>query len=288
VRYRFIAENVGQYPLKKMCKAFKVSHQGYYRWRKRAPIRAARDSLDAELILKLRIAFVISRQLYGRFRLTKELKSEGYKVNHKRVSRLMKLAGIRPKTVRKFKATTNSKHKLPVADNLLKRKFSATQPNTKWVGDITYIQTLQGWLYLAVVLDLYSRKIVGWSMSDRLDTTLVVDAFKFAVSTRGKADGSAICHFDRGSQYASKEFKELVEDSGFKLSMSRKGNCWDNAVSESFFHSLKVEELYNHTFRTRDEARRIIFDYIELFYNRNRRHSAIGYLAPDEFEKLTA
>lgn len=191
--------------------------------------------------------------------------------------------GIVAKTVKKFKATTNSKHDLPVAENLLKQNFAAEKPNTVWVSDITYIWTLEGWLYLAVILDLYSRQIVGWAMSDRLTSDFVVKALYQAIGHRRPPSG-CIIHSDRGVQYASTDFRKGLETFGFIQSMSRKGNCYDNAVAESFFHTLKIEHVYDHKYETRAEARQSIFEYIEMFYNRIRRHSALGYKSPVSFE----
>jgi len=196
----------------------------------------------------------------------------------------MRQEGLRAKAARKFRATTDSKHSQPVAENTLNRDFAATAPNQKWVGDITYIWTIEGWLYLAVVIDLFSRRVVGWSLSSRMTTELVCNALKMAVTTRGRV-ADTLCHFDRGSQYASDIFQALLKRYGFTCSMSRKGNCWDNAVAESFFHSLKVEAIHGELFRTRDEARRTVFGWIECFYNLKRRHSALGYVSPAVFER---
>jgi len=196
---------------------------------------------------------------------------------------MMRAEGLRAKGARKFKATTDSRHARPVAQNVLDRDFTATAPNQKWVGDITYIWTEEGWLYLAVVIDLFSRMVVGWSLQDRMTSELVCDAMQMAIKRRGK-EVQTLCHSDRGSQYASDLFQALLKRNGFTCSMSRKGNCWDNAVAESFFHSLKVEAVHGENFRTRDEARRAVFDWIECFYNVTRRHSALGFISPSEFE----
>lgn len=287
MRYRHIKQHVGQYPLALMCRALKVSPQGYHQWHARSPRREERGQKERELKDKVRMAHAKGRRTYGRVRVTRELKSSGISVGEKRVGRLMREEGLRAKAASKFKATTNSKHSQPVAANTLNRDFTATAPNQKWVGDITYIWTEEGWLYLAVVIDLFSRKVVGWSLQDRMTAELVCNALHAAIRRRGKAAGT-LCHFDRGSQYASDLFQALLRHNGFTCSMSRKGNCWDNAVAESFFHSLKVEAIYGEMFRTREEARRAVFDWIECFYNTNRRHSALGYLSPLDFERKEA
>ena len=224
-----------------------------------------------------------SRGTYGSPRITKDLQATGTKCSENRVARLMKNNGIVGKAKKKFKATTNSKHNLPVAENLLKQNFAAQKPNTIWVSDITYIWTLEGWLYLAVILDLYSRQVVGWAMSDRLTSGFVVKAVYQAIGRRNPGSG-CIFHSDRGVQYASSDFRDVLNAFGFIQSMSRKGNCYDNAVAESFFHTLKIEHVYDHRYEARAEARQSIFDYIEIFYNRQRRHSALGYRSPISFE----
>jgi transposase InsO family protein len=266
-----------------MCRALKVSPQGYHQWHIRSPRRDERRKAEAALKDKVRMAHAKGRRTYGRVRVTQELKDDGVSVGEKRVGRLMREDGLRAKAAKKFKATTNSKHSQPVHPNTLDRDFTATAPNQKWVGDITYIWTEEGWLYLAVVIDLFSRKVVGWSLENRMTAELVCSALRMAVKRRGRV-APTLCHFDRGSQYASDVFQALLRRCKFTCSMSRKGNCWDNAVAESFFHSLKVEAIYGITFRTRHEARRAVFDWIECFYNTNRRHSALGYISPSAFE----
>lgn len=284
MKYRHVINHAGQYPLKLMCRALKVHPQGYHQWQSRSEARKKRA--DAERALKDRIAIshARSRRTYGRVRVTKDLRAEGILVNEKRVGRLMKEEGLRAKAARKFKATTNSKHDKRVHPNTLDRDFIATRPNEKWVGDITYLWTEEGWLYLAVVIDLFSRKVVGWAIQDRMTSDLVCTALRRAIKHRGCV-AHTLCHFDRGSQYASDIFQALLKKHGFACSMSRKGNCWDNAVAESFFHSLKVEAVYGETIRTKNEARRSIFDWIEGFYNTHRRHSTLNYLSPAQFEK---
>jgi transposase InsO family protein len=224
-----------------------------------------------------------SRGTYGSPRITKDLQAMGTQCSENRVARLMKNNGIVGKAKKKFKATTNSKHNLAVAENLLKQNFAAQNPNTIWVSDITYIWTLEGWLYLAVILDLYSRQVVGWAMSDRLTSDFVIKALYQAIGRRNPGS-CCIFHSDRGVQYASADFRDVLNSHGFIQSMSRKGNCYDNAVAESFFHTLKTEHVYDYRYDTRAEARQSIFDYIEIFYNRQRRHSALGYRSPISFE----
>lgn len=269
-----------------MCRALQVTPQGYYQWQDRTPKREERAKERRALVDSICIVHAESRRTYGRIRVTRELKAQGKSVSEQRVGTLMKAEGCRAKAARKFKATTDSSHSRPVAPNTLNRDFTATAPNQKWVGDITYIWTMEGWLYLAVVIDLFSRKVVGWSLQERMTSDLVCSALQMAVTTRGSV-ATTLCHFDRGSQYASDIYQALLKRHGFECSMSRKGNCWDNAVAESFFHSLKVETVYGETFRTRDEARRVIFDWLECFYNVKRRHSTLGYVSPSEFEMMS-
>ena len=224
-----------------------------------------------------------SRGAYGSPRITDELRSKGTKCGENRVARIMKVNGIVAKTAKKFKATTNSKHNLPVAENLLDQNFVSEQPNTVWVSDITYIPTGEGWLYLAVILDLYSRQVIGWAMSDRLTSGFVIKALYQAVGRRKPGTG-CVFHSDRGVQYASSDFRDVLKAYGFIQSMSRKGNCYDNAVAESFFHTLKTEHVYDYRYETRAEAIQSVFEYVEMFYNRQRRHSALGYRSPVSFE----
>ena len=220
---------------------------------------------------------------YGSPRITEDIQIKGIRCSENRVARLMKVHGIIAKAKKKFKATTSSKHNLPVAENLLNQDFVAEKPNTVWVSDITYIWTLEGWLYLAVILDLYSRQVVGWAMSDKLTANFVIKALYQAIGWRNPVRG-CIFHSDRGIQYASAEFRNVLNSHGFIQSMSRKGNCYDNAVAESFFHTLKTEHVYDYRYETRAEPVRSVFEYIEVFYNRQRRHSAIGYRSPISFE----
>jgi transposase InsO family protein len=226
-----------------------------------------------------------SKGEYGSPKIHQELRRRGTRCGQNRVARLMRKDGLKAKTIRKFKATTNSNHSLPVAENLLNRDFTPAEPNKAWVADITYIWTNEGWLYLAIVIDLYSRAVVGWSMSERMTRTLVMDAFTLAVKRRNPSPG-LIHHSDRGSQYASADFQKLLAKYGTICSMSRKGNCWDNAAAESFFAILKRALVFHNQYVTRAQARQSLFDYIERFYNRKRIHSTLGYRTPHEVDQL--
>ena len=260
-----------------MCRVLSVSPSGYYAWRDRRPsVRAQRR---AALDGKVREAFAAERGRAGAPRLSRRLQT-----GRRQVAESLRRQGLRAKAARKFKATTNSNHSLPVAENLLQQDFTAPGRDQVWVGDITYIGTREGWLYLAVVLDLYSRKIVGWSMSDRMTAVLVCDALRMALFRRHRPRG-VIMHSDRGSQYCSREHRALLDAHGLIASMSAKGNCYDNAAMESWNHSLKVEAIHGERFDTRAQAKAQVFDYIEVYYNRNRLHSTLGYLSPDEFER---
>jgi putative transposase len=268
-----------------MCRVLKVSRSGYYAWRGRPA--SERDAENRRLLDRIRIVYKKSRKTYGSPRVHSQLVLDGEKCSRGRVERLMSANGIRAKGRRKFVATTDSKHDLPVAENVLGREFSVEEPNRVWVSDITYIPTDEGWLYLAGVLDLCSRTAVGWSMSESLERRLVMDALEVAYRRRKPGRG-LIHHSDRGSQYASHDYRKLLSDYGMQMSMSRKGDCWDNAVMESFFGTLKKELVHHRRYRSREEARREIFEFIEVFYNRQRLHSSLGYLAPAEYENLIA
>jgi len=259
----------------------RVSRSGYYSWRNRS--LSARDREREQLIPRVKAIHKKSRSTYGKRRIAEELQSEGISCGEHKAGTLMKLADVQAKQRKKFKATTDSKHNLPVSPNLLKRKFTVLQPNMAWVGDITYIWTEEGWLYLAVVIDLYSRRVVGWSINKRMTKQLVMDAILMAIWRRKPAPG-LIFHSDRGSQYCSHAFQKLLHTHAIRSSMSRKGDCWDNAVAESFFGTLKSETVFGERFETRVQAKRNLIDYIEMFYNSQRRHSFLGYLAPMEFE----
>jgi putative transposase len=261
----------------------KVSSSGYYEWLNRLP--SNRDIENQELQLQIKQVFVSNRNVYGTRRIAKILAKNAIVISRKRIGKLMASAGLFCKTKRKFKVTTDSKHNDPIAPNLLARKFNVDSPDKYWVGDITYIRTGSGWLYLATVIDLYSRQVIGWSMADNMKTKLINDALTMAIWKRKPKKG-LVWHSDRGSQYASDSHRAILKDHGIIQSMSRKGNCWDNAVAESFFHTLKTELTNHYKFKNQKEAKNVIFEYIEVFYNRIRIHSANNYLAPVEFEKV--
>ena len=280
-----MAAHKGKFPMMLMCRVLGVSSSGYYAYRTRPA--SGRSLENRRLLNRIRAVHEKSRRTYGSPRVHGQLVAEGESCSRGRVERLMSANGIRAKQQRKFVMTTDSKHDLPVAENVLGREFSVDEPNRVWSSDITYIPTDEGWLYLAGVLDLCSRTAVGWSMSDSLERTLVVDALRMAYRRRRPGKG-LIHHSDRGSQYASEHYRNLLKDYGMQMSMSRKGDCWDNAPMESFFGTLKKELVHHRKFRTRAEARRDIFDYIEVFYNRERLHSSLGYLSPLNYEKQIA
>jgi putative transposase len=266
-----------------MCRVLEVSPAGYYAWRARKPSQRAEE--NKRLVEQIKAAHVESRGIYGSPKIHRKLRRDGYRVNHKRVARLMKAEGLQAKRVKKSRRTTDSGHSLPVAENVLARDFKAMRPDEVWTSDITYIWTQEGWLYLVVFLDLYSRLVVGWAVSESLEAGFVERAFLQGQSRRGLAV-SPLVHSDRGSQYASDSFRERLSAWGCRQSMSRRGNCWDNAVTESFFGNLKSELVHHERFATRQEAKDKLFDYIEVFYNRSRIHSASEYFAPAEYEAL--
>jgi putative transposase len=268
-----------------MCRLLKVSSSGYYVWRVRPESQRAKT--DRELTRVIRRLHADSQGVYGSPKMRDELKDEGYCCGRHKVARLMRLAGLRGCPKRRFKITTECDPSHPVAKNLLRQDFAAEAPNQRWASDITYISTHQGWLYLAVVMDLYSRRIVGWSMSRWLNRHLVIDALSMAIGSR-RPERVLIHHSDRGSQYTSDDFRDELEKHGIECSMSARGNCYDNAVVESFFGLLKRERVNRARYRTRDEARADVFDYIECFYNRKRRHGYLGNISPAAFEKRTS
>lgn len=264
-----------------MSRVLEVNPSGYYAWRSRGP--SARAQENERLLEKIKAVHEGSRRTYGSPKVHRKLRREGVAVNHKRVERLMRANELTAKRVKKLRRTTDSRHSLPVAENVLERRFSAARPDQVWTTDITYIWTDEGWLYLVVFLDLYSRLVVGWAVSESLSTEFVEQAFLQGQARRGRAV-SPLVHSDRGSQYASTAFTDRLAMWGCVQSMSRRGNCWDNAVSESFFGVLKTELIHHERFATRQEAKDKIFDYIEVFYNRSRIHSAADYFAPAEYE----
>ena len=281
MKYRFIDEHRSAFRVRKMCQVMGLTTSGYYSWKKRG--KSKRSEENEKLDIAIRQAYRKSRGNYGSPRITKELQAQGICCGKNRVARRMKENQIVAKTKRRFRVTTNSKHKNPVAENILNQNFDTRQPDKVWASDITYIWTREGWLYLSVILDLFSRQVVGWSMSNRLTQDLVIKSFQQAVWRRKPGPG-LIFHSDQGIQYACQPFRNLLTKHNFIQSMSRKGNCYDNAVVESFFHTLKTELIYFERYQTRDEAKRSVFDYIEIFYNRERRHSALNYLSPVDYE----
>jgi len=264
-----------------MCRVLGVSTSGFYIWKRNTG--SSREKQNLKLVTHIKAVHEESRKTYGSPRIHAELSSRDIRCGKNRVARLMRQKGIQARHKRKFKATTDSNHHLPVYDNCLNRAFDVASANMSWVADITYIWTREGWLYLAVILDLFSRKIIGWSMKERMEKQLVIDALLMALGQRKPVRGM-LHHSDRGSQYASKEYQALLKESRISCSMSRKANCWDNAVVESFFSTLKREWVQGKGYRTRSDARSDIFYFIETWYNRKRRHSTLGYLSPTDFE----
>jgi transposase InsO family protein len=282
VKFAFIKEHLADYPAAAACEVLEVSRSGYYAWRDR-PV-SPRQERRQELAVKIRVAHVESRRVYGSPRVLKALAAKGTAVSENTVAKIMQEQGLRAKSKRKFvPRTTDSAHDRPIAPNVLDRQFAADSPNCKWAGDITYIPTDEGWLYLAGVIDLCSRRIVGWSMGDHMRTELVSDALAMALARRRPGPG-LLHHSDRGVQYASDDYQGLLAASQIAVSMSGKGDCWDNAVMESFWATLKTELVHHEHYQTREQARRSIFEYIEVFYNRKRLHSSLGYVSPETFE----
>ena len=280
--FRFIEEHRARWPVRLLCDTLEVSTAGYYAWRDR-PTSARQERRDA-LVVEIRAVHAEVKARYGSPRIHAELAARGRDCCVNTVAKLMRDHGIRAKTARKFRQTTDSNHDRPVAENLLDRRFDPEEPNERWVADITYIPTREGWLYLAAVEDLYSRRVVGWSMADHMESRLVVNALELAVRRRLPDEG-LLAHSDRGSQYASEHYQLLLARHGIACSMSRRADCWDNAPMESFFASLKKELVHDADFATRPEARAAIVEYIEIFYNTRRRHSSLGYVSPAEYEQ---
>jgi len=265
-----------------MCQTLEVGRKGFYAWLNRP--ESPRRQENRRLLVEIKAVHQKSRKTYGSPRVHAELRANGYVCGRHRVARLMRHHGIVSKHKRKFRATTNSVHSYPIAGNKLQRRFDVSKPGQCWVSDITYIPTREGWLYLAVTLDLFHRKVIGWAMDRWIGRQLAIDALNMAIRN-GCLESGLIHHSDRGVQYASNEFQALLKTHAIQCSMSRKGDCWDNAVAESFFHTLKVELIQGNFYDTRQQAKADIFDYIEIFYNRQRRHSYLGYLSPVDFEK---
>jgi putative transposase len=271
-------EHLDSYSIAALCEALQVSRSGFYAWRARA---AKGRTLDQAVAA----AYERHQTRAGAPCLASELRATGYAVSNRTVSRSMQRQRLAVRYKKKFRHTTDSNHRLAVAPNRLERQFTVAAPNTVWVGDITYLRTNEGWLYLAVMIDLHSRQVVGWQMSRKIDQQLVNDALKAALINRGQPQGVMI-HTDRGSQYCADSFVDLIERYKLVQSMSRKANCWDNAVAESFFASLKKQAIYGHALTDREQMRQVVFEYIEIYYNRVRRHSANGWVTPVEYDRL--
>ncbi len=285
MRFRFVEENRGAVTTERLCRIMNVSSRGFRAHRSRPISQSQRK--DMVLLAHIREQHRLSLGSYGRPRMTEELKELGLDVGHRRIGRLMRQNGISVVRTRKHKVTTDSNHKFNIAPNLLNRDFYADRPNQKWVVDISYIWTQEGWLYLAVVLDLYSRRVIGWAVSNRMKRDLAIRALDMAVALRKPPKG-CIHHSDRGSQYCSHDYQKCLRQHGFKASMSGKGNCYDNAVGEAFFKTIKAELIWRHPWHTRRAAELAIFEYINGFYNPRRRHSALGWKSPLAFERIAA
>lgn len=280
--YRFVRDHQERFPVSLMCSVLGISRSSFYAWGNRP--ESPRRQQNRGLLQKIKKVYHATRAIYGSPRIHRELRQQGEQCSKNRVARLMREDGLKAKVKKRYKATTDSKHNLPVAPNLLNRDFRPVAPNQVWASDITYIRTSEGWLYLAITLDLFNRGVVGWSMSHRIDRHLVMDALTMAIRRRQPTPG-LVHHSDRGSQYASADFQVLLSKYGIRCSMSRKGNCWDNAPVESFFGTLKQELVFHQRYSSRKQARLSIFEYIERFYNRHRLHSSLGYLSPVQFEE---
>lgn len=284
MRFRFIREHSDRCRVTIMCAALAVSRSGYYAWLRRAV--SGRELANRRLLVEIRAVYQASRRVYGYRKVHRALIAKGVPCSRNRVARLMREAGLRSKRRRRYRVTTQSQHRRPLAPNRLVRQFTATATNEKWLTDITYVRTKQGWLYLAAVLDLFSRRVVGWAMEPYLTDTLTIKALQMALTSRQPPAG-LLHHSDRGSQYASRDYQQLLADAQALASMSRTGNVYDNAPMESFFAILKTELIHHRRYQSRQQAKSDIFEFIEVFYNRQRLHAAIGYKSPAEFESLS-
>lgn len=283
MRFAFVAKHRSIWPVAWLCEVLDVSRSGFHAWLIRSPSKRTRD--DEELSSKIRRFFIASDRTYGARRVWRDVLAEGFNCGLHRIERLMQKNALKARPRRRsLPADTGERIISTIAPNVLDRQFHAPIPNRKWIADFTYIWTAEGWLYVAAVIDLFSRRVVGWSMSTSMTAQLVTDALLMAIWRRGKPD-ALLHHSDQGSQYTSEQFRKLMEDNGVTCSMSRSGNVWDNAAMESFFSSLKTERTARKVYRTRDQAKADVFDYIECFYNPKRRHSTLGYLSPVEFER---
>ncbi|QKQ25622.1 IS3 family transposase [Candidatus Reidiella endopervernicosa] len=285
MKYAFIQSLSTKHRIIRLCHALDVSVNGYYSWCNRP--ESKRSIEDRQLTAKIKLFHKASRQIYGSPRIHKDLQEMGERVGVNRVARLMRANDIASKMARKFVITTNSKNTMQPAPDLLKREFDVERPDKAWVSDTTLIPTRQGWLYLAVIIDLYSRHVIGWAMSNHNNTLLVQDALTMAIWRRGRVE-SVVVHSDQGSTYTSGDYQRLLKESSLRCSMSRKGECLDNAVAESFFGTLKTELVDYEDYKTKQEAKQSLFEYIEVFYNRRRRHSYLGYVSPAEYEAKCA
>jgi putative transposase len=285
MRFAFVEEHSKRVPVARLCRLLRVTSRGFRAWRNR-PV-SKRQRYDMVLLAHIREQHHLSLGSYGRLRMTQELKEIGLAVGHRRVGRLMRMNDFRIVRTCKYKATNDSNHHFNVAPNWLDRNFHADRPNQKWAGDITYIWTAEGWLYLAVMIDLYSRRVVGWAVSNRLKRDLALQALNNALALRNPPQG-CIHHTDRGSQYCSHDYQKRLRELGFKVSMSGKGNCYDNAAVETFFKTLKAELVWRHTWATRAHVSNALFQYINGFYNTRRKHSTLGGTSPVKFERISA
>jgi len=283
MRFAFVARHRSIWPVAWLCKALDVSRSGFHAWLNRSPSKHSRH--DEELSVRMRASFLDSDRTYGARRIWRDVLAEGLSCGLHRIERLMRKNAMKARPRRRsLPIDTRERAVSAIAPNVLDRQFHAPVPNMRWIADFTYIWTAEGWLYVAAVIDLFSRRVVGWSMSASMTAQLVTDALLMAIWRRGKPD-ALLHHSDQGSQYTSEQFHKLMEDNGVTCSMSRSGNVWDNAAMESFFSTLKTERTARKTYRTRDHARADVFDYIERFYNPKRRHSTLGYISPVEFEQ---
>jgi putative transposase len=284
VRYQFIRDQEGEHRRRALCRALAVSRSGYYGWKRRP--ECPRAQANRKLLARIHAIHVRAREAYGIVKTCRALHAEGQAVGHNRVARLRRRHGIVAKRVRRFRLARAARHNLPAAPNLLERNFAVREPNRVWVGDITFVATREGWLYLAVLLDLYSRQVVGWAMSERQNRQLAIDALAMAIERRRPAPG-LIHHTDQGLLYATPDYRALLTAHHMIASTSRQGDCYDNAVAESFFSGLKNELLWDRDFRTRREARSAIFEWLEVFYNRQRLHQTLDYVSPVRYEEQT-
>jgi putative transposase len=285
VRFQLIDAAKEEFPVQRLCKVLGVSQSGYFAWRNRPACQRQRE--DLVLLAHVRSAFALSNETYGSPRLTRELQDQGLSVGRRRTARLMRENGLKARRPRRFKRTTDSLHAFPIAPNLLEQDFATERADEKWAADISYLWTREGWLYLAVVIDLFARRVVGWAVSDRLHKELALAALRRAFAVR-RPSANLIHHADRGSQYCSAEYQAELREHGILISMSGKGNCYDNAMVETFFKTLKAELVWRTVFQTRVEAHDALARYIDGFYNPIRRHSALGYVSPAQFERRAA